>query len=163
MIDTPGHVDFTAEVERALRVCDGAVAVFDAMQGVETQSETVWMQANRYKIPRLGFINKLDRTGSIIQTTLESIRTRLKVEPLLINVPSDDSNQLNGLIDLPSMMHFEYKDEMGQYVDMQEISREHALFDRAVHYRQQLIEQLSEHNDELADLYLSGEDPWAID
>jgi elongation factor G len=79
------------------------------------------MQANRYKIPRLGFINKLDRTGSIIQTTLDSIRMRLKVEPLLINVPSDDSNQLNGLIDLPSMMHFEYKDEMGQYVDMQEI------------------------------------------
>ena len=105
-------------MERALRVCDGAVAVFDAMQGVETQSETVWMQANRFKIPRLGFINKLDRTGSLISTTTESIKQRLKVEPLLVNVPSDDSNQLSGLIDLPSMMHFEYKDDMGQYVDM---------------------------------------------
>ena len=132
------------------------------MQGVETQSETVWMQANRFNIPRLGFINKLDRTGSLIETTTESIRRRLKVEPLLVNVPSDDSNGLHGLIDLPSMMHFEYKDDMGQYVDMQDIDKEHHLFDRAMEYRQRLIEQLSEHNDEIAELYLSGAEPWEI-
>lgn len=79
-------------MERALRVCDGAVAVFDGMQGVETQSETVWMQANKFNIPRIGFINKLDRVGSQIDTTIESVKRRLKVEPLLINVPTDDSN-----------------------------------------------------------------------
>ena len=92
LIDTPGHVDFTAEVERSLRVCDGAIAVFDGMMGVETQSETVWMQANKFNIPKLGFINKLDRVGSLIETTTNSIRKRLKMEPMLINVPSDDSN-----------------------------------------------------------------------
>ena len=113
MIDTPGHVDFTAEVERSLRVCDGAIAVFDGMQGVETQSETVWMQANKFNIPRLGFINKLDRLGAVIDTTLDSVKKRLKVEPLLINVPTDETNQLRGIIDLPSMMLFEYTDEMG--------------------------------------------------
>jgi len=92
LIDTPGHVDFTAEVERSLRVCDAAVAVFDAMQGVETQSETVWMQANKYQMPRLGFINKLDRLGSGVETTVESIKKRLKTEPLLINIPQDETN-----------------------------------------------------------------------
>lgn len=133
------------------------------MQGVETQSETVWMQANRFNIPRLGFINKLDRTGSVISTTTESIKRRLKVEPLLVNVPSDDSNSLSGLIDLPSMMHFEYKDDMGQYVDMHDIDKEHHLFGRAMEYRQRLIEQLSEHDDDIAELYLSGAEPWEID
>lgn len=100
-------------------MCDGAVAVFDAMQGVETQSETVWMQANRFNLPRLGFINKLDRLGSSIETTLQSVRSRLKAEPLLVNLPCDDSNRLDGLIDLPSMMYFRYADDMGQYVDIE--------------------------------------------
>jgi elongation factor G len=118
LIDTPGHVDFTAEVERSLRVCDGAVAVFDAMQGFETQSETVWMQANKYKIPRLGFINKLDRLGSNIELTTSSIKKRLKAEPLLVNIQSEDSNEFRGLIDLPSMLLFEYVDESGKYVDI---------------------------------------------
>lgn len=143
-------------------MCDGAVAVFDAMQGVETQSETVWMQANKFNIPRIGFINKLDRTGSDIETTIESVKRRLKVEPLLINVPCDDTNQLNGLIDLPSMMHFEYKDEMGQYVDMEPIDQSHKLFDRAIHFREKLVEQLSNFDDELADSYLSGTEPFQI-
>ena len=91
-------------------MCDGAIAVFDAMQGVETQSETVWMQANRFKLPRLGFINKLDRTGAVLETTVQSIKQRLKVEPLVVNIPCDDSNQLLGLIDLPSLMYFKYQD-----------------------------------------------------
>ena len=103
-------MDFSAEVDRSLRVCDGAIAVFDAMQGVETQSETVWMQANKYRIPRLGFINKLDRPGSVVQTTLTSIRRRLKCEPMLINIPSDDSNSLKNLIDLPSMTMYTFDD-----------------------------------------------------
>ena len=106
------------------------------MQGVETQSETVWLQANKFKIPRLGFINKLDRTGAHFDTTLQSVKRRLKVEPLLINVPTDDSNSLGGLIDLPSMMLFEYKDEMGQYVDIQEIGQGHPSFERTVEFRQ---------------------------
>jgi elongation factor G len=99
LIDTPGHVDFSAEVERSLRVCDGAVAVFDGMMGVETQSETVWQQANRFDIPRIGFINKMDRLGCLTETTTQSIKRRLKVEPILLNVPSSE-NHLTGLIDL---------------------------------------------------------------
>ncbi|CDW86051.1 translation elongation factor g [Stylonychia lemnae] len=156
LIDTPGHVDFTAEVERSLRVCDGAVALFDAMQGVETQSETVWMQANKFKIPRLGFINKLDRQGSNIVTTLESIKRRLKVEPILVNVPSNDNNQLKGIIDLPSMMLYEYLDDKGKNVNIEEINKNHTLFNRTLEYRTQLIEQLANFDDELGDLYLSG-------
>jgi elongation factor G len=156
-------VDFTAEVERALRVCDGAVCVFDGMQGVETQSETVWMQANKFNIPRLGFINKLDRAGAQIETTLESVKRRLKVEPLLLNVPVDDSNQLQGLIDLPSMMLYEYNDDMGQYVDIQELGEDHQYFERATSYLEKLIEQLSNYDDELADQYLSGIEPWQVD
>ena len=80
------------------------------MQGVETQSEIVWLQANKFKIPRLGFINKLDRTGATLDTTISSIKKRLKVEPLMVNIPCDDTNQLNGLIDLPSLMYFKYQD-----------------------------------------------------
>ena len=91
-------------------MCDGAIAVFDAMQGVETQSEIVWLQANKFKIPRLGFINKLDRTGATLDTTISSIKKRLKVEPLVVNIPCDDTNQLTGLIDLPSLMYFKYQD-----------------------------------------------------
>ena len=100
LIDTPGHVDFTAEVQRSLRVCDGAVTVFDGMMGVETQSETVWMQANKFAVPRIGFINKLDRLGAQLETTTLSVKKRLKVEPILINVPAGETSNLNGLIDL---------------------------------------------------------------
>lgn len=98
------------------------------------------MQANKFKIPRLGFINKLDRTGSSISTTIDSVKRRLKVEPILVNVPSNDNNQLNGIIDLPSMMLYEYLDDKGKNVNIDQIQKGHILFDRALHYRAQLIE-----------------------
>lgn len=121
------------------------MAVFDAMQGVETQSETVWMQANRYNIPRLGFINKLDRLGSSVDTTVQSVKRRLRAEPLLINIPSDDTNQLNGLIDLPSMLYFKYNDQSGKYVDIESLDPSEAkghdeLVERCMTYRENLIE-----------------------
>jgi elongation factor G len=156
LIDTPGHVDFTAEVERSLRVVDGAVALFDAMQGVETQSETVWMQANKFRIPRLGFINKLDRPGSNMQTTVESIKRRLKVDPLLVNIPSSDSTMLKGILDLPSMHHYEYLDEKGKMVNIEKIEKGTQVYERAIHYRTALIESLANYDETLADLYLSG-------
>lgn len=130
LIDTPGHVDFTAEVERSLRVCDGAVTIFDGMMGVETQSETVWMQANRFGVPRIGFINKLDRQGASLDTTTKSIRKRLKVEPILLNVPAGETSSLRGLIDLPQMLYIDYSgDEMGNMVNIEQIDKDHALFD----------------------------------
>ena len=132
LIDTPGHVDFSAEVERSLRVCDGAVTIFDGMMGVETQSETVWMQANKFNVPRIAFINKLDRMGATLETTVSSIKKRLKVQPIMVNVPSSDS-QLTGLIDLTQMIHIDYsKDDMGKLVSIDEISKGHKLFDQAV-------------------------------
>ena len=140
LIDTPGHVDFTAEVERSLRVCDGAVTIFDGMMGVETQSETVWMQANKFRIPRLGFINKMDRQGVQLETTLSSIRKRLRVEPILINVPSSES-QLTGLVDLSQMMFIDYTvDSMGKMVNIEEIGEGHRLFEFAIDQREKMIE-----------------------
>jgi elongation factor G len=128
LIDTPGHVDFSAEVERSLRVCDGAVTIFDGMMGVETQSETVWMQANKFNVPRIAFINKLDRMGATLDTTLSSVRKRLKVQPILVNIPSSESN-LTGLIDLTQMLHIDYsKDDMGKLVSIDEINKGHKLF-----------------------------------
>ena len=157
LIDTPGHVDFSAEVERSLRVCDGAVTIFDGMMGVETQSETVWMQANKFNVPRLGFINKLDRLGAQIETTTNSIKRRLKVEPIMVNIPSSDS-QLTGLIDLSTMMHIDYTvDDMGKHVSLEDIDSKHKLFDMAIVERERMIEQLSNYDDDLGDLYLSEE------
>lgn len=100
-------MDFSAEVERSLRVCDGAVAVFDGMMGVETQSETVWQQANKFSIPRLGFINKMDRLGAEVKTTTDSVKRRLKVEPILLNIPARE-NSLDGLIDLTQNVLIDY-------------------------------------------------------
>ncbi len=157
LIDTPGHVDFSAEVERSLRVCDGAVTIFDGMMGVETQSETVWMQANKFNVPRIAFINKLDRMGATLDTTVLSIKKRLKVQPIMVNVPSSDS-QLTGLIDLTQMIHIDYsKDEMGKIVSIEEISKGHKLFDQAMTQREVMIEALANYDEVLADKYLEGE------
>ena len=114
------------------------------------------MQANKFRIPRLGFINKLDRPGSSVQLTVESIKRRLKVEPLLVNIPSSDSTMLKGIIDLPSMSHFEYLDEKGKLVNIESIDPDHSLYERAMHYRTTLIESLANYSEPLADLYLSG-------
>ena len=142
LIDTPGHVDFTAEVQRSLRVCDGAVTVFDGMMGVETQSETVWMQANKFAVPRIGFINKLDRLGAQLETTTLSVKKRLKVEPILINVPAGETSNLNGLIDLTQMLHFDYsaEDSLGNIVNIEEIVPGHKMFDQAISARETMID-----------------------
>jgi elongation factor G len=117
-------------VERSLRVCDGAVAVFDGMMGVETQSETVWQQANRFEIPRIGFINKMDRLGCDLETTVKSVKRRLKVEPIVINMPSTDT-QLTGLIDLTSKIYIDYSgDDLGKVVSFEEIDKSHKLYER---------------------------------
>lgn len=156
-------MDFTAEVSRSLRVCEGAITVFDGMQGVETQSETVWMQANQYKIPRLGFINKMDRPGAVLDTTVDSIRKRLRSEPLLLNVPSDDSYQLKSLIDLPSLTVQTF-DESGKEVTIEAAADcGDAIAERALFYRAQLIEQLANYHDELADEFLAGKEADEID
>lgn len=150
-------MDFTAEVERSLRVCDGAVTIFDGMMGVETQSETVWMQANKFNVPRIAFINKLDRLGATLDTTLSSIRKRLKVEPILINVPSTES-QLAGLVDLVQMMHIDYsKDDLGKMVSIDAIDKGHKLYDFATEKRSHMVEQLANYDEALADLYLEGD------
>lgn len=157
LIDTPGHVDFTAEVERSLRVCDGAIGIFDAMQGVETQTETVWQQANRFNIPRLGFINKLDRTGADIDLTLKTIKEKLKSDPLLVNIPVGEDTNFQGIIDLPSMMFYKYVDDLGKYVDVEDCDKDHSHFEKAMAAREQLIEKLAEYDEVLGDKYLLGE------
>ena len=110
-IDTPGHVDFTAEVERSLRVLDGAVAVFDAVAGVEPQSETVWRQADRYRVPRIAFVNKMDRVGADFRTVVESIRKRLGANPVPLHLPMGEGEMFNGIIDLIPMKAYVYHED----------------------------------------------------
>ena len=121
------------------------------------------MQANKFKIPRLGFINKLDRQGSGFQTTVDSIKRRLKVEPMLINIPSGETNQLRGIIDLPSFMHIEYLDDKGKRVNIEKIDKGHAFFERACNYRLKLIEQLANYDEEIGDCFLQGVEPDEMD
>ena len=117
------------------------MTIFDGMMGVETQSETVWMQANRFNVPRIGFINKLDRMGASLDTTTLSVKKRLKVEPIMLNVPAGDTSSMRGLIDLPQMLHIDYsRDEMGTIVDIEEIDKDHALFDQARDAREIMID-----------------------
>src|ERR1700681_1018425 len=111
IIDTPGHVDFTAEVERSLRVLDGAVAVFDSVAGVEPQSETVWRQADRYKVPRIAFVNKMDRVGADFDRTVSMMRSRLAANPVMIQLPWGKEDTFRGIIDLLGMKGIYYKDE----------------------------------------------------
>jgi elongation factor G len=155
IIDTPGHVDFTAEVERSLRVLDGAVAVFDAVAGVEPQSETVWRQADKYRVPRICFVNKMDRVGADFKRTLEQIRTKLQGNPVAVQLPMGAEDQFAGVIDLVSMKAIRYKDEtLGADYLIEEIPA--ALRAEADEYRELLIEKCSEANDELLEKYLHG-------
>ena len=156
IIDTPGHVDFTAEVERSLRVLDGAVAVFDAVAGVEPQSETVWRQADKYRVPRICFVNKMDRIGADFKRTLEQITTKLGSNPVAIQLPIGSEGKFTGVIDLVKMKAIRYKDEtLGADYVVEEIPAEYA--DEAQHYREQLIEKVSEASDELLEKYLHGQ------
>lgn len=157
IIDTPGHVDFTVEVERALRVLDGAVGVFCAVSGVEPQSETVWGQADRYKVPRIAFVNKMDRLGANFQNVIEEIRTKLGKKAAAIQLPVGSEENFSGLIDLVEMKKFIWNSEdQGASFEIIEFSEDE--FIEAKIARDELIETLSDFDDELAELYLMGEE-----
>jgi elongation factor G len=155
IIDTPGHVDFTIEVERSLRVLDGAVAVFDAVAGVQPQSETVWRQADKYGVPRIAFINKMDRPGADFDHAVDTIRTRLSAIPVPIQMPIGAEDQFKGCVDLIEMKALYWKDEaMGADYTVEEIPAN--LKDPAAAAREKMIEDLANSDDLLADKYLEG-------
>jgi elongation factor G len=157
IIDTPGHVDFTVEVERSLRVLDGACAVFDAVSGVEPQSETVWRQADKYRVPRICFVNKMDRVGADFKETLSQIETKLQGNPVAIQLPIGAEDKFVGVVDLVGMKSITYKDEtMGADYVVGEIPAH--MLDEAKEYREKLIEKCSEADDKLLEKYLSGEE-----
>src|SRR5215207_5184447 len=156
IIDTPGHVDFTVEVERSLRVLDGAVVVFDGVAGVEPQSETVWRQADRYGVPRFCFINKLDRTGADFWRGVESIKDRLGANAVPIQIPIGSEDRFQGIIDLVEMQAVFYRDDLGNKIDVIDIPDE--LREEAEKHRHTLLEAVAEMDDELLHKYLEGEE-----
>jgi len=157
IIDTPGHVDFTIEVERSLRVLDGAVAVFCSVGGVEPQSETVWRQADKYGVPRIAFINKMDRVGADFFRGVQMIKDRLKANPLPIQLPVGKEETFKGVIDLVRMKAIIWDDEaLGAHYHEEEIPSE--LLDEAREYREKMIEEISSHDDDLMEKYLGGEE-----
>ncbi len=161
LIDTPGHVDFTIEVERSLRVLDGAVAVFDGKEGVEAQSETVWRQANRYKVPRLCFINKMDKLGADFDFSYKSISKRLGANPIAVQIPIGHGNELAGIIDLMKMKAYIFEGDAGEKVTEREIPAEFA--DKAAKYRHELVEQAVSLDDTLMERYLEDENSITMD
>ncbi len=156
IIDTPGHVDFTVEVERSLRVLDGAVAVFDAVAGVEPQTETVWRQANKYNVPRMCFVNKMDRTGADFYRCVEMIRDRLDANDCVIQLPIGAESNFVGVIDLIEMNALIYEDLLGEKYDIVDIPPD--MVDRAQEYHRKLLENIANFDDELMEKYLDGED-----
>ncbi|NLV73241.1 MAG: elongation factor G [Chloroflexi bacterium] len=158
IIDTPGHIDFTAEVQRSLRVLDGGVVVFDAVQGVEPQSETVWRQADRFRVPRICFINKMDRTGADFWRSIAMIRDRLKAVPVAIQVPIGAEASFRGYINLIDMRAMNYQDDdLG--VELHEVPIPPELAEQAAEHRAQLLEAIAETDDVLLAKYLEGEEP----
>ncbi|MDQ3788341.1 MAG: GTP-binding protein, partial [Actinomycetota bacterium] len=158
LIDTPGHVDFTVEVERNLRVLDGAVAVFDGKEGVEPQSEQVWRQATKYDVPRICFVNKMDKLGADFYFTIKTISERLGAKPLPIQLPIGAESDFIGVVDLVNMRALTWRGEVkkGEDYTVEEIPAD--LVDRANEYREQLIEAVAETDDELMEKYLGGEE-----
>jgi elongation factor G len=155
IIDTPGHVDFTIEVERSLRVLDGAVAVFCAVGGVEPQSETVWRQADKYRVPRIAFINKMDRVGAEYQRVVEEIREKLKATPALLQLPIGAEDKFTGVVDLLEQRALIWdKDTLGADFRIEPIPE--SLREQAAQQRDQLIEMLADHDEHLMELYLEG-------
>jgi elongation factor G len=158
LIDTPGHVDFTIEVERSMRVLDGAVAVFDGKEGVEAQSETVWRQADRYNVPRLCFINKMDKIGADWEFSFNSIKDRLGANPIAMQIPIGSGHELEGIVDLVLMKAYYFDaEEMGAKVEEREIPDEVA--DLAAVHRQEMIDQACNFDDDLMEKVLEGEEP----
>lgn len=156
VIDTPGHVDFTVEVERSLRVLDGAVAVFNAKDGVEPQSETVWRQADKYGVPRLAFINKMDITGANYLYAMSTLKDRLNTNPVTIQLPIGAEDEFVGIIDLFEMNARIHKDDLGEEIEITDIPED--LVDLANEYREILVESIAEHDEDLMMKYLEGEE-----
>lgn len=156
VIDTPGHIDFTAEVQRSLRVLDGGVVVFDAVQGVEPQSETVWRQADRYKVPRICFVNKMDRIGASYERTIETIRQRLGANPVAMQLPIGSESAFKGVVDLLTERALIWDDDQAH--DPREVDVPQDLRAEVAEMRARMIEQIAETNDELTLKYLEGED-----
>jgi elongation factor G len=155
IIDTPGHVDFTVEVERSLRVLDGAVAVFDSVAGVQPQSETVWRQADKYKVPRIAFINKMDRTGANFFAAVESMKDRLGANPVPIQIPVGEEEAHRGVVDVVELKAIIYLDDLGQEFEVTEIPAD--LVEQAHAYHQLLIDAVAEFDEELTESYLTDE------
>jgi elongation factor G len=156
ILDTPGHVDFTVEVERSLRVLDGAIAIFDSVAGVEPQSETVWRQADKYRVPRIAYVNKMDRTGADFAGAVETMRTRLGAHPLPIQLPIGEESGFVGVVDLIEMKALVWKDELGTEFEYEEIPEE--LREQAEKHRTELIEACADYDDELMEAYLNEEE-----
>lgn len=156
IIDTPGHVDFTVEVERSLRVLDGAVVVFDGKEGVEPQSETVWRQADKYKVPRICFINKIDKEGADFTNALNSIWNRLTPNAIALQMPIGERGDFSGVVDLMTMKAITFEGAMGEIVVENEISAE--LLTKAKEWREKMVEKISENDDALTEKYLNGEE-----
>src|SRR5690349_8303005 len=156
LIDTPGHVDFTVEVERSLRVLDGAVGVFCAVGGVEPQSETVWRQADKYGVPRIAFINKMDRIGANFEAVVNQIRQKLGKNAVPLQLPIGAEDKFKGVIDLVQMKALMFHDEsLGAKYDVTEVPAE--LRQDAEHFREKMVESIAEQHDELLEKYLAGE------
>jgi len=158
IIDTPGHVDFTVEVERSLRVLDGAVAVFDGKEGVEPQSETVWRQADKYNVPRICFVNKMDKIGADFYFTVRTIEERLNAKPLVLQLPIGAESDFIGVVDLVQMRALTWRGETkkGEDYTVEEIPAD--LAEKAAEYREKLLEAVAESDEELMELYLGGEE-----
>ncbi|HYB26006.1 MAG TPA: elongation factor G [Solirubrobacteraceae bacterium] len=156
IIDTPGHVDFTVEVERSLRVLDGAIALFDSVAGVEPQSETVWRQADKYRVPRIAYINKMDRIGADFARGVETMVDRLGANPVPVQLPIGSEADFRGIVDLIGMKAIVYKDELGKEQDIIDIPAE--LADEAVAAREKLLDEISHHDDELVEMILEEQE-----
>lgn len=156
IIDTPGHIDFTAEVQRSLRVLDGGVVIFDAVAGVEPQSETVWRQADRYGVPRICYVNKMDRTGADLWRTIEMIENRLAARPVPVQIPVGEESGFRGVVDLFRMRASIYEDELGADPRDEDVPLD--LVQQARYWREELIETIVETDDDLMERYLEGEE-----
>ncbi len=156
IIDTPGHVDFTVEVERSLRILDGAVAIFCAVAGVQPQSETVWRQADRYSTPRIAYINKMDRIGADYFRVVETIRSSLGSEPVLLHLPIGVEDQFSGMIDIVKLRAYIYAEDNGENFTIRELTALEK--EQALKYRQQLLEKLAEYDDAILEKYLEGQE-----
>ncbi|OYT17487.1 MAG: elongation factor G [Bacteroidetes bacterium 4572_77] len=157
IIDTPGHVDFTVEVERSLRILDGAVALFCAVGGVEPQSETVWRQADKYNVPRIGFVNKMDRTGADFYDVVDQVRDKLKANPVPLQIPIGEEDSFKGVVDLMSNKAYVW-DEGDNGVEIREIPIPEDLIEKAAEYRMNLIEGVAEESDELLEKFMDDPD-----